>query len=41
MNKKESKLSKKAIFEIKKARERIKRGYFYTEQEAKNIIYCN
>lgn len=32
------KLSQKAIQEIKEARERIKKGKFYTEAEAKKIL---
>ena len=35
---KEPKLSQKTIQEIKEARERIKKGEFYTEQEAKKIL---
>ena len=35
---KEPKLSQKAILEIKEARERIKKGEFYTEEEAKKIL---
>ena len=35
---KEPKLSQKTIQEIKEARERIKKGKFYTEQEAKKIL---
>jgi predicted transcriptional regulator len=35
---KEPRLSKKAIQEIREARERIKKGEFYTEQEAKKIL---
>jgi len=35
---KEPKLSQKTIQEIKEARERIKRGEFYTEEEAKKIL---
>ena len=38
MCEKEPKLSQKAIQEIQEARERIKRGEFYTEEEAKNIL---
>lgn len=38
MCEKEPKLSQKTIFEIKEARERIKKGEFYTEAEAKNIL---
>ena len=36
--KNEPKLSQKTILEIKEARERIKRGEFYTEEEAKKIL---
>ncbi len=32
------KLSQKAIKEIKEARERVKKGEFYTEAEAKKIL---
>ncbi|MFH0831715.1 MAG: hypothetical protein V1886_02505 [archaeon] len=35
---KEPKLSQKTILEIKEARERIKKGEFYTEEEAKKIL---
>ncbi|MDO8622891.1 MAG: hypothetical protein Q7R52_01490 [archaeon] len=35
---KEPKLNQKAILEIKEARERIKKGEFYTEEEAKKIL---
>jgi len=35
---KEPKLSQKTILEIKEARERVKRGEFYTEEEAKKIL---
>ena len=34
----EPKLSQKTIKEIKEARERIKKGEFYTESEAKKIL---
>ncbi len=34
----EPKLSQKTILEIKEARERIKKGEFYTEDEAKKIL---
>ena len=34
----EPKLSKKTVLEIKEARERIKRGEFYTEEEAKKLL---
>ena len=35
---KEPKLSQRAILEIKEARERIKKGEFYSENEAKKIL---
>ena len=35
---KEPKLSQQTIAEIKEARERIKKGEFYTEDEAKKIL---
>jgi len=38
MCEKEPKLSQKTIQEIKDARERIKKGEFYTESEAKKIL---
>lgn len=38
MCEKEPKLSQKAIVEIKEARERIKKGEFYSEAEAKAIL---
>lgn len=38
MCEKEPKLSQKVILEIKEARERIKKGEFYTEEEAKKIL---
>lgn len=34
----EPKLSQKTILEIKEARERIKRGEFYSEEEAKKLL---
>ena len=34
----EPKLSQKTIKEIKEARERVKKGEFYTEEEAKKIL---
>ena len=34
----EPKLSQKTIKEIKEARERIKKGEFYTEKEARKIL---
>ena len=34
----EPKLSQKTVQEIKKAREKIKSGEFYTEEEAKKIL---
>jgi len=38
MCEKEPKLSQKTIQEIKQAREKIKKGEFYTEEEAKKIL---
>ena len=38
MCEKEPKLSQEAILEIKEAREKIKKGEFYTEEEAKKIF---
>ncbi len=38
MCEKEPKLSQRAIIKIKEARERIKKGEFYTESEAKKIL---
>lgn len=35
---KEPKLSQETIQEIKEAREKIKKGQFYTEEEAKKIL---
>ena len=35
---KEPRLSQKTIIEIKQARENIKKGEFYTEEEAKKIL---
>ncbi len=35
---KQPKLSQKTIVEIKEAREKIKKGEFYTEEEAKKIL---
>ena len=35
---KEPKLSQRTIQEIKEAREKIKKGQFYTEEEAKKIL---
>ena len=35
---KEPRLSQKVIKEIKEARERIKKGEYYTEEEAKKIL---
>ena len=34
----EPKLSKKTILEIKEARERIKKGEFYTEEETRKLL---
>tara|TARA_Y100000310_G_C20479634_1_gene714065 strand:- start:47 stop:283 length:237 start_codon:yes stop_codon:yes gene_type:complete len=38
MCEKEPKLSQKTVQEIKEARERIRRGKFYTEEEAKKVL---
>ena len=38
LSEKEPKLSQKTILEIKEARERIKKGQFYTEEEARKIL---
>jgi len=38
MCEKKPELSQKTILEIKEARERIKSGEFYTEEEAKKIL---
>ena len=38
MCEKEPTLSQKTILEIKQARENIKKGEFYTEEEAKKIL---
>ena len=38
MCEKKPELSQKTILEIKEARERIKSGNFYTEEEAKKIL---
>ncbi len=38
MNKKKLKLSEEVIKEILEARERIKKGEFYTEKKAKEIL---
>jgi hypothetical protein len=38
MCEKEPQLSQKTILKIKEARERIKKGEFYTEEEAKKIL---
>ena len=38
MCEKKPKLSQKTILEIKQARENIKKGEFYTEEEAKQIL---
>jgi len=38
MCEKDPKLSRKSIQEIKEARENIKKGEFYTEEEAKKIL---
>ena len=38
MCEKKPELSQKTILEIKEARERIKKGQFYTEEQAKKIL---
>ena len=38
LSEKEPKLSQKTVLEIKEARERIKKGEFYREDEAKKIL---
>jgi predicted transcriptional regulator len=38
LTEKEPKISQKTILEIKEARERVKKGEFYTEEEAKKIL---
>jgi len=38
MCEKDPKMSQKSMLEIKDARERIKKGDFYTEKEAKKIL---
>lgn len=38
LTEKEPKLSQRTIQEIKEARERIKKGEFYTEEESKKIL---
>jgi len=38
LSEKEPKLSQKTILEIKEAREKIKKGEFYNESEAKKIL---
>lgn len=38
LTEKEPKLSQKTILEIKEARERIKKGEFYTEEETKKLL---
>jgi hypothetical protein len=38
LSEKEPELSQKTIQEIKEARERVKKGEFYTEEEAKKIL---
>ncbi|HLC57180.1 MAG TPA: hypothetical protein VJH95_01265 [Candidatus Nanoarchaeia archaeon] len=35
---KQPRLTQKAVLEIKEARERIKQGEFYTEEEARKIL---
>ena len=39
-NMKKIKISEKTILEIKEARERIKKGEFYMEEEAKKLLNC-
>ena len=38
LTEKRPKISQKTILEIKEARERVKKGEFYTEAEAKKIL---
>ena len=38
LSEKDPKLSQKTILEIKEARDRVKKGEFYTEAEAKKIL---
>jgi len=38
MCKKQPRLSQKTVNEIEKAREEVKKGEFYTEEEAKKIL---
>ena len=38
LSEKNPKLSQKTILEIQEARERVKKGKFYTEEEAKKIL---
>ena len=38
MCEKQPKISRQTLLEIKQARERIKKGEFYTEEEAKKIL---
>jgi hypothetical protein len=38
LSEKDPKLSQKTILEIKEARERVKKGELYTEDEAKKIL---
>ena len=38
LSEKDPRLSQKTILEIKEARERVKKGEFYTEEEAKKIL---
>ncbi|PIN89667.1 hypothetical protein COU57_05705 [Candidatus Pacearchaeota archaeon CG10_big_fil_rev_8_21_14_0_10_32_14] len=38
LTEKEPKLSQKTILEIKEARQKVKKGDFYTEEEAKKIL---
>lgn len=38
LSEKEPRLSQKTVLEIKEAREKVKKGEFYTEEEAKKIL---
>lgn len=38
LSEKEPKLSQKTVQEIREARERVKKGEFYTEEEAQQIL---
>jgi hypothetical protein len=41
MCEKEPKLNKKTIQEIKEARENIKKGEFYTEEDLQSLLSCD